>query len=65
METQPSIPEDVTDLPWITNGISGAIFAVSESAIIKIPLPLENCKEQLSIERQIYERLYAQRHDRS
>jgi serine/threonine protein kinase len=57
METQPSIPEDVTDLPWITNGISGATFAVSESAIIKIPLPLENCKEQLAIERQIYERL--------
>ncbi|KAG9241303.1 kinase-like domain-containing protein [Calycina marina] len=57
METQPSIPEDVTDLPWITNGVSGAIFAVSESAIIKIPLPLENCKEQLAIERKIYERL--------
>ncbi len=57
METQPSIPEDVTDLPWITNGISGATFAVSESAIIKIPLPIENCKEQLAIERQIYERL--------
>ena len=57
MKTQPSIPEDVTDLPWITNGISGATFAVSESAIIKIPLPLEDCKEQLAIERQIYERL--------
>jgi serine/threonine protein kinase len=57
METQPPIPENVTDLPWISIGISGATFAVSDSAIIKAPLPLENSKEQLAIERQIYERL--------
>jgi len=57
MELLPSIPEDVTSLPWISHGISGAIFAVSESVLIKRPLPGKKCREQLDIERRIYERL--------
>jgi serine/threonine protein kinase len=57
MDLLPSIPEDVTGLPWISHGISGAIFAVSESVLIKKPLPGRECREQLDIERRIYERL--------
>jgi hypothetical protein len=57
METLPAIPEDVSSLPWISHGISGATFAVSETVLIKKPLPGDNCKEQLDIKRRIYERL--------
>ena len=57
MESLPSIPEDVASLPWISHGISGATFAVSESVLVKKPLPGDTCKEQLDIERRIYERL--------
>lgn len=57
METLPFIPENVANLTWISHGISGATFAVSDSIVIKKPLPGDNCKEQLDIERRIYERL--------
>ena len=57
MEAQPSIPENVTYLPWISIGTSGAAFTVSDSAVIKVPLPIDNSKEQLAIERRIYDHL--------
>lgn len=57
METQLTIPENVRNLPWISHGISGAVFAISESIVVKTPLPGDEYKRQLDIERQIYERL--------
>ena len=35
METLPAISEDVSSLPWISHGISGATFAVSESVLLR------------------------------
>lgn len=55
METLPDI---LGHLPMISLGISGAVFALSESlAIKKKPLPGKSEKEQVDIERRIYERL--------
>lgn len=51
-----SIPEDFAGLPW-THGISGAVFQISEAAVIKKPLSGDTCRAQLDVERRIYERL--------
>jgi serine/threonine protein kinase len=57
MEPLPFIPENVTNLPWISHGISGAVFAVSESVVVKKPLRGSEYRKQVDVERQIYERL--------
>ncbi|KAH6713883.1 hypothetical protein BKA61DRAFT_689210 [Leptodontidium sp. MPI-SDFR-AT-0119] len=41
----------------ISHGISGVVFALSESHVIKKPIPGKREEEQIEIERQIYERL--------
>ncbi|KAG4438857.1 hypothetical protein IFR05_005646 [Cadophora sp. M221] len=57
METLPDILKKVGRLPMISHDISGVVFALSESHVIKKPLPGKREKEQIYIERQIYERL--------
>ncbi|KAI1410007.1 kinase-like protein [Hypoxylon sp. FL1857] len=52
----PSIPKDFAGIPWST-GMSGAVFYVSKSTVIKKPLSDDLCKEQLNVEKRIYERL--------
>lgn len=48
---------DVGRLPLISLGISGAVYAVSDAIVIKKPIPLPNCKEQIDVECKIYTRL--------
>lgn len=48
---------DIGRLQFISLGISGAVLKVSDEIVIKKPLPLPNCKEQIDVERRIYERL--------
>lgn len=57
METLPDIVKKVGRLPMISHGISGVVFALSESHVIKKPIPGKREEEQIEIERQIYERL--------
>ncbi|KAI1505520.1 kinase-like protein [Biscogniauxia marginata] len=56
MVEPPLIPRSLAGLPW-THGLSGAIFFISEHAVIKRALSDDICKKQLDTERQIYERL--------
>ncbi|KAH6627487.1 kinase-like domain-containing protein [Chaetomium tenue] len=57
MSDIPLIPASLTGIPW-TCGLSGAIFFVSDRAVIKRPFSDdESSKEQLRVERRIYARL--------
>lgn len=56
--TAPVSPDlDVGRLSLISLGISGAVYAVSDAVVIKKPIPLPNCKEQIDVECKIYTRL--------
>ncbi|KAI1656543.1 kinase-like protein [Daldinia decipiens] len=52
----PPIPESFTGIPW-NAGMSGGVFHISDSAVIKKPISDDLCREQLRIEGQIYQRL--------
>ncbi|KAL1849888.1 hypothetical protein VTK73DRAFT_9796 [Phialemonium thermophilum] len=52
----PAIPKSFAGLPW-THGLSGAVFYVNDDVVVKRPLSEDLCKQQLDVERQIYERL--------
>lgn len=62
-ETQPCpsnddvIPEglEVNRLKLVGMGISGVTVLVSETVVIKQPVPMPNCKEQIEIECKIYQ----------
>lgn len=53
----PPIPDDTTGLTWVSHGISGTVRLLSSSVVIKKPFLGWKCKQQVDIERQIYERL--------
>ena len=48
---------DINALPFISFGASGTVVQASDTAVIKRPVPLPNCKEQIDIERRVYQRL--------
>ncbi len=48
---------DVNSLPLVSLGISGAILQVSDTIVIKKPIPLPNSKEHIAVECEIYRRL--------
>ena len=52
-----SIQGSVYDLPFLSRGVSSVVFQVSESAIIKAPCGTDESRDELAIERTIYERL--------
>lgn len=56
MAAAPTIPSSFSGIPW-THGMSGAVYFISEQAVVKRAMSDDASKTQLSIERQIYDRL--------
>lgn len=57
MSTHLSLDVNINRLPLISYGASGTVIQASDTVVIKRPLPLPNCKEQIDIERRVYDRL--------
>lgn len=57
MDALPPIKGNVFDLPWISGGVSGLVVEASSSTVIKVPFPCPENREQLEVERKIYERI--------
>jgi hypothetical protein len=52
----PTVPASLSGIPW-TYGMSGAVYFISEQAVVKCAMSDDTSQAQLSIERQIYNRL--------
>lgn len=57
MEPLPSLPNNINDLPFLAAGVSGFVFEVSDSAVVKVPSSNEESRHALEVECAIYKRL--------
>jgi serine/threonine protein kinase len=57
MEVHPSLQGNLYDLRTISCGVSGVVFELSDSAVVKVPYGSNENREQLAIENTIYTRL--------
>ncbi|KAF1958341.1 hypothetical protein CC80DRAFT_524489 [Byssothecium circinans] len=57
MEVHHSLQGSLYDLPILSCGVSGVIFELSDSAIVKVPCGSDQSREELAIESAVYNRL--------
>ncbi|KAF2001760.1 kinase-like protein [Amniculicola lignicola CBS 123094] len=57
MEVHRSLQGNLYDLPTLSCGVSGVVFELPDSAVVKVPYGSDENREQLAIESAIYNRL--------
>lgn len=57
MEVHHALQGSLHDLPIVSCGVSGAVFELSDSAVVKVPCGTDQSKEELAVESIIYNRL--------
>lgn len=57
MEVHRSLRGNLYDLPILSCGVSGVIFELTDSAVVKVPCGSEQSRKELAIESTIYNRL--------